>query len=255
MKTVICGKGGSGKSTITALLAKKMAARGKSVLVIDTDESNLGLHRQLGLEAPDDFMAYIGGKKAFVQQMMEKMPKGEPITLFEDSWSIADVPDQYLSKKDGIGLIAIGKIHEFGEGCACPMGALSKNLIDRIGANDADHIFIDTEAGIEHFGRGIEQGCDQILAVVEPSYESLLLCSQIEKMGRNIEKPVSFILNKVEGDNRETLSRSLDPSHIVGCIPRNAGVASVGLNGSEMDLDLQEIDEIADYIETASGGI
>ncbi|WP_218185130.1 P-loop NTPase [Methanogenium cariaci] len=132
MKTIICGKGGSGKSTITALLAKTMTARGHSVLVIDTDESNQGLHRQLGLEAPDDFMEYIGGKQAFVQQMMEKMPKGEPLSLFEDDWSLADVPEQYLSKQDGLGLIAIGKIHTFGEGCACPLGALSKNLISRI---------------------------------------------------------------------------------------------------------------------------
>jgi len=253
MKTVICGKGGSGKSTITALLAKKMASRGRRVLVIDTDESNLGLHRQLGLASPEDFMGYIGGKKAFMQQMMKKMPKGEPLTLFEDSWSVADVPEQYISKKDGIGLIAIGKIHEFGEGCACPMGALSRNLIDRIGPDDADCILIDTEAGIEHFGRGIERGCDLILAVLEPSYESILLCSQIEEMGRAIGKPVHFILNKIDDENRETLSRAIDSALIAGYIPRSSDIARACLKGSEMDLDLPAIGEIADFIETTSG--
>lgn len=254
MKTVICGKGGSGKSTIVSLLAKKMASRGRRVLVVDTDESNLGLNRQLGLASPDDFMGYIGGKKAFVQQMMEKMPKGEPLTLFEDTWSIADVPEQYLTKKDGVGLIAVGKIHEFGEGCACPMGALSKNLIDRIGPNDADCILIDTEAGIEHFGRGIEQGCDLILAVLEPSYESILLCSQIEEMGRSIGKPVRYILNKVDDENREILERAIDPALIAGCIRRDAGIARTCLSGGEMDLDLPAIDGIADFIEAADGG-
>ena len=48
MKITICGKGGCGKSTITSLLAKALARRGKEVLVIDSDESNYGLHRQLG---------------------------------------------------------------------------------------------------------------------------------------------------------------------------------------------------------------
>ena len=43
MKIAVCGKGGSGKSTVTALLAKELARKGKPVLVIDSDESNYGL--------------------------------------------------------------------------------------------------------------------------------------------------------------------------------------------------------------------
>ena len=52
MKITICGKGGSGKSTVTSLLAKELARMGKRVLVVDCDESNFGLHRQLGVELP-----------------------------------------------------------------------------------------------------------------------------------------------------------------------------------------------------------
>ena len=50
MKIVICGKGGSGKSTISALLAREIAEKGNEVLVVDTDESNFGLYKQLGFE-------------------------------------------------------------------------------------------------------------------------------------------------------------------------------------------------------------
>ena len=49
MKIAVCGKGGCGKSTVTSLLAKALARRGKEILVIDSDESNYGLHRQLGI--------------------------------------------------------------------------------------------------------------------------------------------------------------------------------------------------------------
>ena len=52
MKIVICGKGGSGKSTISALLAREIAKKGNEVLVVDTDESNFGLYKQLGFEQP-----------------------------------------------------------------------------------------------------------------------------------------------------------------------------------------------------------
>ena len=61
MKLMVCGKGGCGKSTISSLLAKAYAAQGKDVLVIDSDESNFGLHKQLGLELPQDFTGYLGG--------------------------------------------------------------------------------------------------------------------------------------------------------------------------------------------------
>ena len=62
MKITICGKGGCGKSTVTSLLAKEFARMGKTVLVVDSDESNFGLHRQLGVELPRDYTEYFGGK-------------------------------------------------------------------------------------------------------------------------------------------------------------------------------------------------
>ena len=70
MKIAVCGKGGSGKSTVTVLLAKELARKGKPVLVIDSDESNYGLSRQLGMEVPADFTAYFGGKEKALQDMM-----------------------------------------------------------------------------------------------------------------------------------------------------------------------------------------
>jgi CO dehydrogenase nickel-insertion accessory protein CooC1 len=52
MKLSVCGKGGSGKSTVVTLLARQAAARGRAVLVIDAHESNTGLYRMLGFDHP-----------------------------------------------------------------------------------------------------------------------------------------------------------------------------------------------------------
>ena len=60
MKIAICGKGGCGKSTTVALLSLALASTGKEVLVVDSDESNYGLHRQLGLDLPLDFTEFFG---------------------------------------------------------------------------------------------------------------------------------------------------------------------------------------------------
>ena len=71
MKITVCGKGGCGKSTVSALLAKEFERMGKTVLVADSDESNYGLHRQLGVKLPRDFTEYFGGKeKAFKTVMV-----------------------------------------------------------------------------------------------------------------------------------------------------------------------------------------
>jgi len=67
MKILICGKGGSGKSTISALLAEELASKGHKVLVVDTDESNFGLYKHLGMEQPKDFMESLGGKAGLRQ--------------------------------------------------------------------------------------------------------------------------------------------------------------------------------------------
>jgi CO dehydrogenase maturation factor len=68
VKILICGKGGTGKSTIVTLLAKEIASRKGKVLVIDNDESNIGLHSRLGMQKPEDFMNYFGGKRFYSEK-------------------------------------------------------------------------------------------------------------------------------------------------------------------------------------------
>ena len=250
MKILICGKGGSGKSTISSLLAKSMARKGYNVLVIDSDESNYGLHRQLGMELPDDFMNFFGGKRGMGRRIREFFKKGESVSVFDKRWGINDLPEEYLTKKNGIRLLAIGKIHDFGEGCACPMGALAKTLLDNLDVTDKEIVIVDTEAGIEHFGRGVEQGCDVILVVIEPSYESLKLAGKIDEMAKSIGKTIYFVLNKVDDDSRSAMLESLDQSkvNVAGTVPAIRDVFKAGLAGEELDVHLPEIEGLANLL-------
>lgn len=249
MKILVCGKGGSGKSTIAALLAKSVALKGYKVLVIDNDESNFGLHRQLGMKLPKDFMGYIGGKKAMIKKMMKSIPKGEPLHIFDKVWRMEDVPVEYLSEKNGIKLLAIGKIHNFGEGCACPMGALSKEMLEHLEVKDKEVVIVDTDAGIEHFGRGVEQGCDAILVVVDPSFESLKLSVKIEELAASVKRPVYFVLNKVDEESKGIMLESLDHKNkVAGVIPANTDVFRACLAGKELDVHLAEIEELVEFL-------
>ena len=125
MKITICGKGGCEKSTVTSLLAKEFARMGKAVLVVDSDESNFGLHRQLGVELPRDFTEYFGGKdKAFKKMMAGEILDTVKLSAFAEkffsqAFTISEIPQEYVAKKDGVMLISSGKIHRANEGCAC----------------------------------------------------------------------------------------------------------------------------------------
>jgi CO dehydrogenase maturation factor len=239
MKILVCGKGGCGKSTTVALLAKEMGQREKKVLVVDSDESNFGLHSLLGMERPADFMDYFGGKKVLFEKV--KSIEG-PIKLDE-------VPQDYLVEKGNIKLLAMGKIYDFGEGCACPINALSAKFLESIQIGRDDFLIADTDAGVEHLGRGVERGCDVILVIVEPSRESIEIARRITDMVSTLNKRLYYILNKVEKETRSALENYLDKDRIVAAIPKDDRIFKAGLDGYDLDIRVDGIAKTADVLQ------
>ena len=241
MKILVCGKGGCGKSTVVALLAKEMAARQSEVLVVDSDESNIGIHSRLGMEKPDDFMDYFGGKKLLFERVKE----------LEGKWRLNDLPSAYLAKKGNIRLLSMGKIYQFGEGCACPINALSSRFLEILDLGDEEFLIADTDAGIEHFGRGVENGVDILLAMVDPSRESILLASKISELGQQVDKPVYYILNRVsDQETQDLLMNSIHREKVIAVIPENKQIFISGLAGNEFSADIEGIRRIADVLES-----
>ncbi|MFZ2470613.1 MAG: P-loop NTPase [Methanothrix sp.] len=246
MKILICGKGGSGKSTVSALLAQEIAKRGNDVLVVDTDESNFGLYKQLGFVQPKDFMESLGGKKALSEKIMKFIrAENREVLKILDEFTIEDIPEELIVGENGIKLVAIGKIHNFGEGCACPMGALAREFLEKLKTN-GEHVVVDTDAGIEHFGRGVEAGCDKIVVVVDPSYESVQLSAKISEMGEKIGKPVFLILNRMDENSKE-LVELVDKNKVIGTLPFDKKVFNACLKGEAVPA-VQEMEQIADKL-------
>jgi len=240
MKVLVCGKGGCGKSTIATLLSKEMAKRANKVLVIDSDESNIGLHQRLGMTKPEDFMNYFGGKKILFK-------KAKEIT---NKWKLKDLPKDYLSEKGNIQLLSMGKIYEFGEGCACPINALSSKVLEVLDLEDKQFLIADTDAGIEHFGRAVEKGVDLLIVIIDPSRESILLAQKISNLGRQAGKPTYYVLNRVNRETEKLLLESVDKEKVIAIIPENKDVFMSCLSGNELTISLEGIKEIADRIES-----
>ena len=229
MKISVCGKGGSGKSALTSLLASQAVSRGLGVLVVDSDESNSGLFKMLGFENPPvPLMELVGGKK----KLKEKM--GHPNVLAESHLSTSDIPSQHLIRRNGLMLISIGKILQALEGCACPMGVLSREFLKKLRLGKNEIAIIDMEAGVEHFGRGIDENIDRVLLVVEPSFESITVAEKIKGLAAGMNKAVSAVLNKIDS---ERIVRNLEGElrikniEVIGIIPNDPLVFEACLEG------------------------
>jgi CO dehydrogenase maturation factor len=230
MKISVCGKGGSGKSTIVSLLASEAQARGYHVLVVDSDESNSGLFRILGFDQPPiPLMELVGGKSGLKEKM------SQPNVLTEDQIPIDYIPPQHLIERNGLTLVSIGKILQSLEGCACPMGVLSREFLKKLTLKEDELVIVDMEAGVEHFGRGVETSIDSVLIVVEPPFESLEVAEKIHSLavGIGIDN-VWAILNKVPSDEiAAKLEGKLAEKGmaVIGCIHFDPEVFESSLEG------------------------
>jgi CO dehydrogenase maturation factor len=245
-KIAVCGKGGSGKSTITALLARGLQDRGYRMLVVDSDESNPGLYRVLGFDKrPKPLLDLVGGKKKVFPTFSEETEHEENL-LTRKEFRVADLPGDYIVERDGIGLVCIGKILQSLEGCACPMGVLSREFLKRLALQKDEKVVVDMEAGIEHFGRGVEASIDSVLIVTEPSFDSLELAEKISALAAEVGvERVWTVLNKIR--SKEIASRlQKEPEErnisVIGSIGYEPEIFQSGLEGRPVRRDKLETD-------------
>jgi CO dehydrogenase maturation factor len=232
MKISVCGKGGSGKSVLASLLATQAVARGFEVIVVDSDESNSGLFKMLGFETPPfPLMGLVGGKK----QLKAKM--SQPHILAESHFSIREIPSLYIMKRNGLALVSIGKILQALEGCACPMGALSREFLKKLRLSENEIAIVDMEAGVEHFGRGIDEGIERVLLVVEPSFEAIAVAEKVKGLASGLGRAVSAILNKIDSERiavrleGELRVRDIE---VIGTLPNDPLVFEACLEGHSL---------------------
>ena len=248
IKVSVCGKGGSGKSTLVSILAIAAQGSGLKTLVVDSDESNAGLYRMLGFsEPPTPLMALVGGKESIKEKM------NQPSLLSESELTPGQIPPPYIVEKNGLHLVSIGKIHQALEGCACPMGVLSREFLKKLRLGQNEIAIVDMEAGIEHFGRGIDTNIDAVLVVVEPSFDSISLAEKIKDLASGINKQLWAVLTKISSESLiSEIKAKLKTGGMetIGVISYDASVFLSGLNGDTLSQGRasREAGEILDFL-------
>lgn len=243
MKLMVCGKGGSGKTLITSLLALQSVAAGRRVLLIDTDTSNTSIHLGLGFEAPpSDLREHLRGLPGARETLDAARETGasvdEPLL---GTWSFSTLPPEWSVGTARLRLMRLGKLEDAEETGHFPDGRnkgkgrwvmIARPFLAGLELEPDDLVLVDTDAGLEHLARGLGHACDRILVVVDPSLESILLSKEIARYAERVGIPAHLVLNKVDPETATILRESLsDPSAILAEFPRDPELLATCLAG------------------------
>lgn len=237
MKLAVSGKGGVGKTTFSALLARNLSEQGKRVLAIDADP-DANFAAALGM--PDaDKITPIADMKDLIFERTEAKP-GTVGGFFKLNPKVDDLPDSLSTEMDNIKLMRLGSVQKGGSGCLCPESTLLRALVTHIVLLRNEVVVMDMEAGIEHLGRATARAVNRLIVVVEPGRRSIDTADHIKKLAAEIDiKNIAVVGNKIRSKTDEDfLRKHLSGFEFLGFLPYDETLIEADLNGvSPFDTD------------------
>ena len=233
MKIAVSGKGGVGKTTITAALSILLAERGTGkVLAIDADpDSNLA--SALGMtDEEQKSLVPIVRQKELIEERTGASLDGYG-RIFRLNPEVSDIADRYARPVRGVHLLVIGGVRRGGGGCACPENTMVQALINEAVLHRDETILLDMEAGIEHLGRATTRGMDMLLVVVEPGKRSVDSALRIRELAGHIGlKNLKLVMNRVRSaEDEEFLRANLPGFPVLGVVPFSENILSGDRDG------------------------
>ena len=244
MKIAVTGKGGVGKTTFAATLARLYAEEGRHVLAADVDpDANLGL--ALGFTEEElDTIVPISKMRKLVEERTGASPDNK---FYRIDPKVDDIPDLYGKVCNGVKLLVLGTVETGGGGCVCPEHVMLKRIINNLVLHRGDVVILDMEAGLEHLGRGTTEGMDQFIVVIEPGARSVQTYKNVKRLATDLGvKQVRVVANKVRDEEDEAYIRAHIPEEdLLGFVHYNSEVIDADRKGcSPYDFSKSATDEI-----------
>jgi CO dehydrogenase maturation factor len=199
----LCGKGGTGKTTIAALMIRSLVRRiNGPLLAIDADPA-ANLHLALGLPMP----VSVGDIREDTMDHTQRAQLGVSISRHDHL-----TREVRLALEEGkeVDLLAMGRPE--GQGCYCSVNHLLRQIVDELGRS-YPYVVIDNEAGMEHISRRTTQDVDLLLIVTDPSIRGLTAAASLAELSQEIEVDVRrqmLIVNRIQGELTEPLRKAID---------------------------------------------
>jgi CO dehydrogenase maturation factor len=240
MKLAVSGKGGVGKTSLTAWLGDYLARRGEEVWLMDADTA-LSLGQALGLPDKEIPTPLIQEKDIIHERVGEGFIRLNP--------EVKDLPERLSKKIGNLNLLVMGTVAAAGSGCACSPNALLKALLAHMIIERRQWVIVDLEAGVEHLGRGTVQSVDGLIVVSEPSMRSLQTAARISSLAKELGlSRQALIINRAPGNFQLPDISGLPP--LTATIPPLSSLtARQLLTPSVLDLEERnQLDDIAEKI-------
>ena len=220
----VAGKGGTGKTTISALLVRNLIKKKNgSVLALDADP-NSNLNELLGVKI-----------SSTVGQLVENFKKDGAIIssgIYKDQMVEMNI-HQSIIEGNGFDLLIMGRGE--GPGCYCAANNLFKKYIDVL-QDSYDYIIMDNEAGMEHLSRKTTHNIKYLLIISDPSIRGILTATRLRDLSKelqiNVEK-VFLILNRVNDELDDRLLKYIKEQNfeILGTIYTDNNIIDLELSG------------------------
>jgi CO dehydrogenase maturation factor len=231
----VAGKGGVGKTTLSALVIKHLGETDGPVLAIDADPSS-NLNMALGLDLEQTVGEIREGLLASVRG-----GGGAPAGMAKSDYLDYEVRSSLVEGVD-FDLITMGRPE--GPGCYCAVNNTLRRVIDEISANYR-YVVIDNEAGMEHLSRRTTRDVDHLLVVSDPTRQGLVAADRIGELQHELDIRVEqahLVLNRTRGDLPEVVSQIIEDMDLplLGVVPESSDIAEYELIGRplvEMDSD------------------
>ena len=227
----LAGKGGTGKTTIAALLIRYLVEkRSGSILAIDADPSS-NLNMVLGMELEQTVGDIREGMLSLVQSsgaLAGSMPGGVSKQEYLD-YQI----QMALVEDERVDLLAMGRPE--GPGCYCAANQMLRVILDRIAAN-YDYVVMDNEAGMEHLSRRTTREVDVLLLVTDPTQRGLVAAQHMREMVPELEIGVGhvyLIVNRLRGEIPAPLAQAIEQTglELIGTVPEDPAMAEFEFAG------------------------
>lgn len=214
----VAGKGGTGKTAISALLIHFLAQNSPPVLAVDGDPAT-NLHQALGLPL-DDQTNTIGGIREYMEEQIYKgnLDPGIP----KQEWLDARIREGLVEAK-GFDLLAMGRSE--GKGCYCAVNHMLRSTLARL-SKSYRFVVIDNEAGMEHISRQTTNDVDTLLIIANPTVPGVMAAIRTQKLIHELRsniRQIYLVLNRADGLNpklKELIEQgNLKLLHVVGQDP------------------------------------
>lgn len=223
----IAGKGGSGKTTIAALLIKLLSQKG-AVLAIDADPAT-NLNLALGLPLSDT-----------VGKVREEMAAKVKARAMEPGLAKQDYLDikisEALVESSQIDLLAMGRPE--GPGCYCAANNMIRTCVDRLGKN-YDYVVIDCEAGMEHISRQTTRDIDIMVLVSDLTVRGILTAANMQALIKDLRAYVGkiyLIVNRATSPLPPKIAQTIEEAslQVIALIPEDPKIKELEAQGTPL---------------------